>query len=453
MAMSWLKTRQTKFGAYVALYVTVMLAIVGLVNWLANRYNKSWDSTTNKRYSLSDQTDKLVRGLKQDVNLTYWDRSSGFPQAKDVLGRYEALSPKLKVTYIDPVAKPQAARAAGVREAGLLRIDAGNGRTQDVRSLTEEEITGGIMRAIKGGERTVCFVSGNGEPRLDQSDTQGFSTLKMLIERETYKTRDINLQQKAEVPKDCTSVVLAGPRTDLVQPEVDALKTYVDGGGRLLVMLSAPIPGRNELPAEQDALLKLLEGWGVKVNRDLVLEQSAIGQIAGLGPEVPLITRYTQQTIVKDMTGTATGFPLSRSLDASGSAEKLFSTGEESFSVSDLKSRELRVDPAKAKKGPFTLAAAADVKSGSNHGRLVVVGSADWATNNFLRFNGNASMIMNMLNWLSSDEDLISIRPKEPQDRRINMTAAQMRLVMYMSLFFLPLVAVAVGISVWWKRR
>ena len=121
MAMNWLKTRQTKFGAYLTVYVLVMLAIVGLLNWLANRYNKSFDSTANKRFSLSDQTDKLVKGLKSDVKLTYWDRSSGFPQAKDVLGRYTALSPKVKVDYIDPTAKPQLARSAGVREAGLLK--------------------------------------------------------------------------------------------------------------------------------------------------------------------------------------------------------------------------------------------------------------------------------------------------------------------------------------------
>jgi ABC-type uncharacterized transport system involved in gliding motility auxiliary subunit len=453
MAMNWLKTRQTKFGAYLTVYVLVMLAIVGLVNWLANRYNKSFDSTANKRFSLSDQTDKLVKGLKSDVKLTYWDRSSGFPAAKDVLGRYAALSPKVKVDYIDPTAKPQLARSAGVREAGLLKVDAGNGRTQEARSLTEEEITGAIMRAIKGGDRTVCFVSGSGEPRLDDSGREGFSRLKTLIERETYKTREINLQLKAEVPKDCTSVVVARPKTDYVQPEVDALKTYVDGGGRLLVMLSAPIRSGNEMPSDQEALLKVLEGWGLKFNHDLVLEQSAIGQIAGLGPEVPLITHYTQQAIVKDMSGMATAYPLSRSIDVSGSAEKLFSTGDESFAVTDLNAKELRVDPNKAKKGPFTLGAAANIKAGTNQARLVGVGSGDWATNTLLAFNGNPSMIMNMLNWLSSDEDLISIRPKEPEDRRLNMTRSQMQVVMYTSLLFLPLLALAAGVSVWWQRR
>lgn len=453
MAMNWLKTRQTKFGAYLTVYVLVMLAIVGLLNWLANRYNKSFDSTANKRFSLSDQTDKLVKGLKSDVKLTYWDRSSGFPQAKDVLGRYAALSPKVKVDYIDPTAKPQLARSAGVREAGLLKVDAGNGRTQEARSLTEEEITGAIMRAIKGGDRTVCFVSGSGEPRLDDTGREGFSRLKTLIERETYKTREINLQLKAEVPKDCTSVVVARPKTDYVQPEVDALKTYVDGGGRLLVMLSAPIRSGNEMPSDQEALLKVLEGWGLKFNHDLVLEQSAIGQIAGLGPEVPLITHYTQQAIVKEMSGMATAYPLSRSIDVSGSAEKLFSTGDESFAVTDLNAKELRVDPSKAKKGPFTLGAAANIKAGSSQARLVGVGSGDWATNTLLAFNGNPSMIMNMLNWLSSDEDLISIRPKEPEDRRLNMTRSQMQVVMYTSLLFLPLLALAAGVSVWWQRR
>jgi len=62
-------------------------------------------------------------------------------------------------------------------------------------------------------------------------------------------------------------------------------------------------------------------------------------------------------------------------------------------------------------------------------------------------------MFMNMMNWLSSDEDLISIRPKEPEDRRLTLTSRQMKTVFYTSVIFLPLLALASGIGVWWRRR
>jgi ABC-type uncharacterized transport system involved in gliding motility auxiliary subunit len=449
---AWLRARQTKFTAFVTLYTLVVLAVVVLANWLGNRHNRSVDTTSNKRFSLSDQTEKVVRNLNQNVRVTYWGRQDEFDNARDVLGRYDLLSTKLEVQYIDPTRKPTLARQAGVRETGLVVIEAG-GRRQEARSLSEEELTGALIRALKGGERFVCFVAGSGEPTLAETGRDGFSMLKQLMEREQYKTREISLLQKAEVPKDCTVVVLARPRFDYVDPVVNAIKTYVDNGGRLLVLLTAPIPQGNTPAPEQAALMKLLEGWGIKANKDLILEPSAVGQVVGLGPEVPLITRYESHPIVREMAGAATAFPLPRSLEVSGSATKLIATTEDSFQVSDLSGREIRIDPKSAKKGPFTLAAATEVKGASGQARVAVYGSADWATNTLLRFNGNPSLAMNTFNWLSSDEDLISIRPKEPEDRRLNLTRRQLQILQYTSLVLLPLAAVVAGVAVWWTRR
>ncbi len=80
-----------------------------------------------------------------------------------------------------------------------------------------------------------------------------------------------------------------------------------------------------------------------------------------------------------------------------------------------------------------------------------MVGSSRWIANGFLRFNGNRDLFMNMMNWLSSDEDLISIRPKEPEDRRLNMTARQMAMVFYASVVVIPLLIVVAGVGVWWN--
>src|SRR5882757_8394020 len=118
MKSDWLKTRQTKFTAYVTVYILIVIAVLGLVNWLAQQHNKSVDTTANKRFSLSDQTKKVVTGLKQDVKVTYFDKTSNFQQAKDLLDRYDTLSTKLSVDYIDPDKKPQIAKQMGVKAYG-----------------------------------------------------------------------------------------------------------------------------------------------------------------------------------------------------------------------------------------------------------------------------------------------------------------------------------------------
>src|SRR6266849_1629793 len=125
MQSDWIKTRQTKYTLYVTLYLVVIVAILGAANWLANGHNKSFDSTSNKKFSLSDQTIKVVKNLKQDVTITDYDKTDKFTTARDLLDRYGNLSSKLKVVYIDPDKKPQLAKAAGIRSYGQIIVDSG----------------------------------------------------------------------------------------------------------------------------------------------------------------------------------------------------------------------------------------------------------------------------------------------------------------------------------------
>jgi ABC-type uncharacterized transport system involved in gliding motility auxiliary subunit len=453
-----LKARQTKYMAYATLYIVVALAVVTVANVLADRYDKSYDATSNKRYSLSDQTIKVVRGLKQDATITYFAQDSQFGTAKDKLDMYANLSPKVHVVYVDPDKKPLVATQAGFKNLNTAIVQIGANKNE-AKSISEEDLTGAIIRDLKNTARTVCFVTGSGEHQIDDSARSGYSRLKDLIGKDDYQGKPIDLLQKAEVPSDCTVVIVGGPRGDYQQPEVDALKKYIEDGGRALILLDPPLKVGHEEIGDNDLLTSLLESWGVTPNKDLILDFNPVGQLAGLGPQVALVTRYDSHPIVKEMKGTATGFPLSRSLDTKNAdkttVEKLFDSSESSLSTAKLDSD--RIDPGdpKNRKGPLTIAAAGTYKTGkeNSQGRFVVVGSSLWAANSFLPFNGNRDLALNTINWLSSDEDLISIRPKEPEDRKLTMTRAQVRWVGITSLLLIPLIVVGTGLSVWWRRR
>jgi ABC-type uncharacterized transport system involved in gliding motility auxiliary subunit len=252
---------------------------------------------------------------------------------------------------------------------------------------------------------------------------------------------------------------VAGPSSDYQQPQVEAVKKFVEEGGRALFLLDPPLKfGRSEI-ADNDALTALLQSWGVTLDKDLILDLNPIGQLVGVGPEVALVSRYETHAIVNEMKGSATGFPLTRSMDVKNTdkttVEKLFSSSENSLATSKLNSAKVDPNDPKNKKGPLTIAAAGSYKTGKENeqGRLVVVGSSAWAANSFLNFNGNRDLALNTMNWLSSDEDLISIRPKEREDRRITMTQAQMKWVRITSQFLFPLAIVIAGVTVWWRRR
>ena len=458
MTAQFLKARQTKYAAYAAVYVLVIIAIIVTANVLANRYDKSYDATANKRYSLSDQTVKIVKGLKQDATITYFDQPRGFQAARDQLDLYSNLSPKVHVKYVDADKEVTQARAAGIKSYGTAIIQIGANK-QEAKGLNEEGITGAFIRDLKNTTRTVCFVTGSGEHQIDDSTRSGYSRFKELLGKDEYATKSINLLQKAEVPSDCTVLVVAGPSGDYQQPEVDAIKKFVEDGGRALFLLDPPLKmGRSEI-ADNDALASVLKDWGVTVDKDLILDMNPIGQLAGLGPQVALVTSYDSHPIVSEMKGTATGFPLSRSIDvktgSKTSVQKLFGSSDSSLATEKLNSPEVNPNDPKNKKGPMTIAAAGTYNTGkeNSQGRFVVVGSSQWAANSFINFNGNRDLALNAMNWLSSDEDLISIRPKEPEDRRITLTRAQMNWVRTTSQFILPLIVVFAGVSVWWRRR
>jgi ABC-type uncharacterized transport system involved in gliding motility auxiliary subunit len=475
MAANWVKTRQTKYAGYAAAYIVVIVAVLAAVNFLANRYDKSYDSTHNKFFTLSDQTVKVAKNLKSDVQLLYFGDTPTFQGAHDLLDRYSALSPKIHVQYIDPDRKPQQAKAAGFRRDSPVIVQAGV-KNEPAKSLTEEEITGALIRALKTGERNVCFLNAAGEHSIDETEGPSFSVLKTVLERDNYKVRSeslkpaapeagkqINVSQapapgSAEVPKSCTALIVGGPQLAYPPAVANALKTYVENGGRALFMLDETLRiGRSEPAADNPDLAKVLEDWGVTVNKDLVLDLSGVGQILGLGPEVPMIVQYESHPITQPLTRIPTAFPISRSLEVKSSAKasvsKLFNTSEESLAVTEIGPGG-QVDPKKGKKGPLTLAAAGTY-SGATQGRFVVIGSSTWATNSLTgsRQLGNRDLFSNMVNWLSSDEDLISIRPREAEDRPLNLSTQKLNAIYWMSVFIFPLGVVGFGLAAWWKRR
>jgi len=458
MSTPFLKQKSTKFTAYVAVYGLVVVAVLGVANFLAQRHNKSVDTTSNKKFSLSEQTEKIVKNLKSDAKIVYFDKQSSFPQAKDLLDRYDALSPRLTVDFVDPDKKPQVARANAVSRYGTIYVDV-NGKREEAKSLTEEEVSGAFIRALKGGKRTVCAVNGSGEHSLESTERNGYAQFKELLEKNNYQVQGISLIEKPEVPKECTIVVVGGPRFDYLPPAVGALKSFVEGGGRALIMLDPPLKLGKETVSDNAALAAVLKEWGVTLNADLVLDTSGIGQLFGFSAAVPLVASYESHAIVRDLREVTTAFPMTRSIDSTSggktTVEKLFSTSAKSYATASLDKPEIDINPDKDKKGPFTLGVAGTYNTGKENlsGRFVVVGSSQWASNSILRFNGNPDLAMNMMNWLSSDEDLISIRPKEPENRPLNMSAAQMRVVFLASVIFLPLAIVLSGVSVWWRRR
>ncbi len=444
-------------------YTLVGIAIIVVANVLVGKYvTTRWDLTPTKKFSLAPQTTKILQGLKQDVTIYSFDRGGGSRDRQDLLKLFSSASRRVTVRFVDPDREPSLAKQYGVRTYGTIVVAAGD-RHFEAEGGDEEAIANALIRLLKG-QKAIYAVSGHGERDLDSSDRSGYSGLKKEIENESYDVKPLVLLQKMEVPADCSLLVIAGPRTDYLPQEVDVLRKYIEGGGRLLAMLD---PGEN-LPN----LSKLFADWNINVRNDLVVDMNPLAQIFGTQPTMPLIVKYGSSPIVQPLARTATLFPMTRSFEIgkdykSGvTTDSLCETSPESFGVADFNPNVHTVSyhPGKDYKGPLTVAVAGTVTNSSPapaaapgqkkpEGRFVALGSSSIATNVYLGFQGNRDLLMNAVNWLTAEEDLISIRPRPQENQHLDLTAKQMRQILILGVFGLPLLIIAAGVSVWWSRR
>jgi ABC-type uncharacterized transport system involved in gliding motility auxiliary subunit len=441
-------------GANVAVYTLVGIAILGLANWFVSRHDQSWDLTPNKKYSLAPQTVKLLKDLNQDVTVYVFDRERNFGQRHDLLNMFSLPSRHLKVRYVDVDRQPALARQYAVRTYGTIVVAAGD-RHFEAQSDTEEGISNALIRLFKG-QRTACFITGHGERDLESSERIGYSGVKKEFEHESYLTKTVTLMQKMEIPPDCSMVIVAGPKNDYLPQEVDTIRKYVTGGGRAMFMLDPGV----DLPE----LSKLLAGWNVTVQNDLVIDENPIARIFGAEPTMPLILKYGSSPIVQPIAHEASLFPFSRSFSvgkeykAGVTTDSLCDTSDASFGVADFnpKMHQVSYRAGKDFKGPLTVAVSGTLSGEGEkkaEGRFIALGTSMLPANAFLGFQANRDLFMNTVNWLSADVDMISIRPKPPESQHLMMNAAQMSKLFWLGVIGLPLLIVAAGTMVWWERR
>ena len=482
--------RQTRYGTLAGTSIVLVLAVIVALNYVLARQNMRWDLTAAQQYSLSDQTRRVLNSLTAPIRILVFTRELDFPRYRDRLGEYAYLSSQATVEYIDVDKQPMLARQYEVQSYGTIVFDY-DGRIERVVSDTEQDLTNGLITVIEGVQQTVYFLQGHGEKAHSGSDRDGYSTVTGALALDNFEVESLVLAQQSAVPEDTTVLVVAGPQTDLLPGEVEALRLYLNRGGKLLVLIDPPSDG--EAP-EPDGLLGLLREWGIEPGNDVVVDASGMGQLLGADASVPVVANYPFHAIT-DRFNLLTAYPLARSVNAATGtldgrvAQSFLETSAQSWAEADIDELttgqvELN-EEAGDRPGPISIGMAVsaptstepavtgtDAESGENdtdddeadtedgeaevtppETRLVVIGDSDFATNGVVGIQGNRDMFLNTVNWLAQQENLISIRAREPEDRRITLTADGQRRLFWLSLFLVPGFVLGSGVYTWWRRR
>jgi len=444
-------SRSGKLGTNTAALTAAFVAILALVNFLGFRHSKRWDWTPEQLYTLSDETKKILGGLKEDVHFLRFDKASGRDSLADTMADYKKISPHVTYQLVDPQERPDIARQYEVRRMGDIVVTSGT-RTEHLKDSDEQSLTAGILKVTQARQKSVCFVTGHGERSLSANDGEGFSHVQQELERENYTIKPINLVETKDVPADCDVVAVAGPKTAYFPAESDALAKYLASGGKVMLLID---------PGTDPKLDSVLTPWNISLGSDLALDVSGAGQLFGLGAAVPVVVHYGSSPITDALESRMTFFPLARTVGATDKKNyqkpvtELLQTSNRSFAKNnwDVKQKELKFEQGKDKAGPLTLGVSEESKAGEKTARMVVIGNSAFASNAFFTLQSNGDLFDNSVNWLAQDENLISIRPKAATSRRVVMTVTQERMFYWFSIALVPGIVLVAGVVMWWKRR
>ena len=476
-AFNW---RTLKYGSHASLFTVIVLAVVCILYSLAVQHNKRFDVTQAKRFTLAEQSVKLLQGLQYPIKVIgfYSLAERERETFTDLVKQYTQHTDKLSYEVIDPDRQPALAKQYDITAYNTVVVE-GNGKKEKISRVEEAALTNAILKVTRTTKKAVYFMTGHGEPALTDSDRTGYSVAKQALEEQNYTVQELVLARQPQVPDDAAVVIVAGPRRDLLESETEALSTFLGRGGHLFMMLD---------PETVPGLVTFVKRYGIEVGNDVVIETNPLGRLIGGDYLMPVVMTYERHAITKELGNVMTMFPIVRSVQVAKelpqgiTAQGLATTSTESWAETDLKALHeghVAFDQDSDRRGPIGIAAVATIsadkagtsastsessesseqpeqeKSGTPHAaRLVVLGDSEFANNNLFPVQGNGNFFLNTVSWLAEEEDLIAIRPRKGGGSGpVMLTAAQAPLIFWLPVVLLPLGVLGTGAMVFVRRK
>ena len=359
---SFWSQRSTQAGANALITTLSVLAILGLVNYLAANHVGRLDLTENQLFSLAPETQQLVRNLKQPVKVWVFV-PQGNARDRELLESYHRLNDRLNYEFVDPNTQPSLVQQLDVKSGGDVIAELQpDGRKQYVQTiapstsdslvgeggyLSEVKLTSALEQLVTNRQSYAYAIQGHGEHAIDQSQGAISQAVKTLQDK-NVAVKPLNLLETAAIPADANVLILSGPQKPLLEPEVKALDEYLKTGGNLFVMID---------PNTNPGLDSVLNDWGITVDKRVVIDVS--GRLSQLGPAFSSVSQYGNHPITKDFGNTLSIYPLAQPIDVKPQAAikstPLLFTSERSWAESNVKEQPLKFDQGSDQPGPLVL--------------------------------------------------------------------------------------------------
>ncbi len=469
--------RSTKHGLNMGAMIALFLILITAINALSIRHSLSWDLTEEKVHSLSPSTLDFLKTLKDkktEVTITVFylgfEAREAKITAKEVLQRYQAQSPHIRVRYVDAYVHKEKAHkylkgsnfgniTAFVESSHRGNRDNNNSskRIQVLTPLLEEKLTPALIKVTRGETKKIYFLVGHGERSISNGDAVGIKSFAQALERVSYEVEELNLFNTKVVPSDASALVVAGPEFPYILSELKSIEKFLKEGGRLMIALD---------PHQKHQFSRWLLQWGVKFVDNLVI--SPFVTLTGRGQTVTAGRIYDEtHEVTRQMKwNTLTFFDWTSELSKINTMNminmnnvnvtELIKTDGNAVSVA------LTPSGGKAKAGSprqrviaMAVSGTYSDKNNKNHQRefrLLVFGDSDFLSEKDISLYANMELALNSMAYLAGEEDVLGITPKAWSNTPTKMTSYQMR-GLFLGGLALPMILLILAGIVFHKRR
>ncbi|MDD2929777.1 MAG: GldG family protein [Sideroxydans sp.] len=427
-------------------YIGLIVACVALYQ-LAARFPLQRDFTQNQLNSLEEGSVYILAQLDQPLEITVYATEQDARQGdvrklvSDFIALYQRYKPDIKLTFVDPLKEPESIRKSGIRGNGEMVV-VYDGRREHLTTLNEQTLTSALMRLARNREQWVMYVTGHGERKLDGKANHDLGEFGRRLTQNGYRIAPLNLTVAQEVPDNISLLVITQPQHKLLKGESAKLLRFVKRGGNLLWLLDAePLRG----------LESLAEQLHIDPLPGMIIDPAA--QQMNAPRDWTLGSGYPPHPVTRDF-DLITAFPYASALSADDSEDWTRQTLVEGAGNGWVSQRrDMRFDAAQDVPGPFSLALALQRSGPEHEQRVVVVGSGAFLSNAYSGNGGNLDLGMNMVNWLAGDEQFITLAPHTAKDGTVTLSKHQLTAFTYSLLLALPLLMIAIGGWLWWRRH
>ena len=442
-------------------FVIIFLVLVFLLAYLSNQYHASKDITQANRNTLTKGSIDILKQMKGPVNLTVFaskdDPNNGDTFRKgfaDFVSRFQRSKPDINLKFISPTEEPKLAQEANIKTDGEVVVEYNKRSEHITPPFAEQEMTNLLVRLSRTNTQAIMFLDGHGERHLQGIKNNDIGEFGKQLETKGFKFSNPDLTIAQAVPANGAMLVVASPQVDLSEIEVKKIKAYLESGGNLLWLLD---------DNNYHGLKEVADYLGLTVSPGIAVDMTAAQY--GADAKVAFASSYGEHAITRNFQ-LRTLFPEAHEVTAKGTDDngwqvsKLVEVAPNGWLESDIvpkdvKNQKVVFDEKKDKRGPINIGVALERIYGKKGQRVVVMGNGNFLSNTFITNGGNLDFGINIINWLTGDDKLITIQPMPLKD--VNMTIPEgsimAKLVGYGTQYIVPAIFLFLGIFFWWKRR